>query len=309
MRSFGKSHRRIRSLIVVIIMIISLISSLAIAETADSLIPDTSMWGISRDDLQKRFDDELYSCEVGKAKGLLLTGIDVDGYSMDAYYVFGEKTWNAKGFTYSGLSKITYILKGSSQYTDEDLVTCYQTFVGQMKNKAGIPESESSAVTTWEGNHLKIQIGKGKFKNYNNSDKTTIAIVFTGLNIAKPKTPRPTKKPTPVPTPKRTPKPTKTPKPVSIEYENALRMAYSYLNYTAFSFNGLVDQLEYEGFSPDACKYAAENCGADWKEQAVKMAKKYLDYTAFSKQGLIEQLEYEVFTHKQAVYGVEKNGY
>jgi len=91
--------------------------------------------------------------------------------------------------------------------------------------------------------------------------------------------------------------------------KNALDTAYSYLRYMAFSYSGLIEQLEYEGYLHSEAVYAVDNCGADWNQQAAKCAKSYLDYMSFSRQGLIEQLEYEGFTHSQAVYGVEANGY
>ena len=90
--------------------------------------------------------------------------------------------------------------------------------------------------------------------------------------------------------------------------KNALSSAKSYLRFTAFSYNGLIDQLEYEGYTHDEAVYAADNCGADWKEQALKSAKNYLDVTAFSYSGLIEQLEYEEFTSSQAKYAVDNCG-
>lgn len=85
--------------------------------------------------------------------------------------------------------------------------------------------------------------------------------------------------------------------------ENALKKAHSYLDYSAFSYSGLVDQLEYEGFSSSEATYAADHCGANWKEQAVKKAESYLSYSSFSYDGLVDQLKYEGFTHEQAVYG------
>ena len=85
---------------------------------------------------------------------------------------------------------------------------------------------------------------------------------------------------------------------------NALQKAHAYLDYTPFSYSGLIEQLEYEGYSYAEAKYAADNCGADWYEEAAKKAQKYLDYTSFSRSGLVEQLEYEGFTHDQAEYGV-----
>jgi SOS response regulatory protein OraA/RecX len=91
--------------------------------------------------------------------------------------------------------------------------------------------------------------------------------------------------------------------------KNAVSSAKSYLDYTAFSRQGLIDQLEYEGYSNADAVYGADHSGADWKEQAAKSAKNYLAYTAFSEQGLIEQLEYEGFTHEQAVYGASAAGF
>ena len=90
---------------------------------------------------------------------------------------------------------------------------------------------------------------------------------------------------------------------------NALSKAKSYLNSSAFSRKGLIEQLEYEGFSNDDATYAVDHCGADWNEQAVKKAKSYLRSSSFSRQRLIEQLEYEGFTHSQAEYGVKGAGY
>lgn len=90
---------------------------------------------------------------------------------------------------------------------------------------------------------------------------------------------------------------------------NALDKARDYLDFMAFSYSGLVEQLEYEGFLHSEAVYGADNCGADWYEQAALKAADYLEFMPFSRSGLIEQLEYEGFTHDQAVYGAEQNGY
>ena len=90
---------------------------------------------------------------------------------------------------------------------------------------------------------------------------------------------------------------------------NAIASAKSYLQYSAFSMDGLIHQLEYEQYSTEDATFADDNCGADWNEQAALSAKSYLQYSSFSRGGLIEQLEYEGFTTEQAVYGVEANGY
>lgn len=90
--------------------------------------------------------------------------------------------------------------------------------------------------------------------------------------------------------------------------KNALDRALSYLSFMPFSREGLIDQLEYEGFSHEDAEYAADHCGADWNEQAVEKALSYLDFMSFSYSGLVGQLEFEGFTHDQAVYGVDHCG-
>ena len=85
--------------------------------------------------------------------------------------------------------------------------------------------------------------------------------------------------------------------------------AKSYLDYTAFSYTGLIDQLEFEGYSTEDATYAVDNCGVDWNEQAKKSAQSYTEYMSFSRDGLIEQLEYEGFTAEQAEYGASAIGY
>ena len=95
----------------------------------------------------------------------------------------------------------------------------------------------------------------------------------------------------------------------SLGEKNALNTAKQYLNYTAFSYKGLIDQLEFEGYTNAEAKFGADNCGADWNEQAAKCAQQYMDYTSFSRSGLIEQLEYEGFTKEQAEYGAKAVGY
>lgn len=99
-----------------------------------------------------------------------------------------------------------------------------------------------------------------------------------------------------------------TPSPTTGE-KNALRSAREYLNFSAFSYTGLIKQLEYEGYSTEEATYAADNCNANWNEQAAKSAKEYLDMSSFSRQELINQLIYEGYTQEQAEYGVTQNGY
>ncbi len=91
--------------------------------------------------------------------------------------------------------------------------------------------------------------------------------------------------------------------------KNSLRKATDYLNYTAFSYEGLVNQLKFEGFSDKEAKYGADHCGANWNEQAAKTAKNYVNLMAFSRSGLIDQLKFAGFTSDQAEYGAQAVGY
>ncbi|MGM7719402.1 Ltp family lipoprotein [Metabacillus sp. Hm71] len=96
---------------------------------------------------------------------------------------------------------------------------------------------------------------------------------------------------------------------LTLSQQNAIEQAKSYLDYTSFSKKGLIEQLEYEGFSTEDATFAVDNIEVDWREQAVLTAKSYLDYTSFSKQGLIEQLVYEGHSQEDAAYAVTQVGF
>ena len=118
-----------------------------------------------------------------------------------------------------------------------------------------------------------------------------------------------TQKPTAsAPAPTSAPAPAPTTNSETVSQENAVRKAISYLNYSAFSHDGLVAQLEYDQFSPADAVYGADNSGADWNEQAAAKAKSYMSYSAFSRGSLIAQLEYDKFTQTQAEYGASAVG-
>ena len=100
--------------------------------------------------------------------------------------------------------------------------------------------------------------------------------------------------------------------------EQAIKSAKSYLDFSSFSKQGLIDQLSSDygdkytkDIAAAAVDYLEQNGMVDWKEQAAKSAKKYLDFTSFSRQGLIDQLTSEYgdkFTLEQAEYGVSQVG-
>ena len=94
----------------------------------------------------------------------------------------------------------------------------------------------------------------------------------------------------------------------TVSQKNATKMAKDYLKYMPFSKQGLIKQLEYEGFTSDEIQFGIDRCGANWMEQAEKMAKSYVDHMAFSRQGLISQLLYEGFSNEEAEHGVNSVG-
>ena len=100
------------------------------------------------------------------------------------------------------------------------------------------------------------------------------------------------------------------PAAVRADKEEALQTAKDYLETMPFSRSGRISQLEFSGYSAAEAEYAADNCGADWKEMAVISARSYLENSDYSEKGLISLLESqsEGYTHEQAVYGVSIAG-
>ena len=90
--------------------------------------------------------------------------------------------------------------------------------------------------------------------------------------------------------------------------KSALELATRYLQITAFSYEGLISQLEYDGCSHADAVYAASNCGADWNAQALNKAQSYLGLMAFSHDGLVDQLVYDAYTPEQAAYAADNCG-
>ena len=114
---------------------------------------------------------------------------------------------------------------------------------------------------------------------------------------------------TTMPTTTTTSRPIDTMPQLSTGQSNALKAAKNYIKLMAFSYSGLISQLEYEGYSHDDAVYAADNCDADWYAMAAKAANNYIDIMAFSRDELINQLQYDGYTYDQAVYGAESVGY
>lgn len=95
-----------------------------------------------------------------------------------------------------------------------------------------------------------------------------------------------------------------------LSQQNAVRAAKDYLDYTAFSHKGLIQQLVVgDGYTTEDATLAVNSITVDWNAQAAKAAQDYLDYTSFSHSGLINQLMVgDGYTSAQAAYGVAAVG-
>ena len=101
---------------------------------------------------------------------------------------------------------------------------------------------------------------------------------------------------------------------VTLAQESALRSAESYLEFSGFSKQGLIDQLtsEYaDNYSVEDATWAVNQLDVNWNEQAVRSAESYLEFSGFSRQGMIDQLTSEYadkYTVDQATYAVDTIG-
>lgn len=96
---------------------------------------------------------------------------------------------------------------------------------------------------------------------------------------------------------------------LSIGQQNAISKAKSYLSLAGFSRTGIIDQLEFEGFSTEDATFGADNAGADWNAECAEKAKAYLDMTAFSRDALYDQLAFEGFQPAEIDFGLAAVGY
>jgi hypothetical protein len=202
-------------------------------------------------------------------------------------------------YGWSGTDIIYITYTGHNDFVENDVVTVYgvlqgsYTYTSQSNYQITLPSMEACSV-----------------------EKPTVKKV-TQTSVSTSKSTNATT-PTTIPTPVQPQAPSPAPQtnnqnisPISsetISQKNAVAKAIDYLNYSAFSHDGLVAQLEYDQFSPADAVYGADNSGANWDEQAAAKAKDYMNYSAFSRGGLITQLEYDKFTQAQAEYGANAVG-
>jgi len=84
---------------------------------------------------------------------------------------------------------------------------------------------------------------------------------------------------------------------------NARRSAENHLDFGAFSRSGLINQLEFEGFSSHDAMWVVDGLAIDDNAQAAKKAENHLGCS-----GLIDQLDFEGYAPEQAGFGVSQVG-
>lgn len=219
----------------------------------------------------------------------------------------------------SPTSSDKFTLKGKSEKNAQ--IVIYSADKEVKKTKVIKDTFEIKDIALNEGENKLTVKAVDEADNYSQSKEVTIVYNKPKEEAKKSETPSqtptpkpatPTPKPaTPTPPPAQTPAPapkTETPPSETTSQRNAVRKAKDYLSYTAFSHDGLVDQLEYEQFSHADAVYGADNSGGNWNEQAAKKAQDYMGYSSFSRGSLIAQLEYDKFTREQAEYGANAVG-
>jgi Host cell surface-exposed lipoprotein len=101
---------------------------------------------------------------------------------------------------------------------------------------------------------------------------------------------------------------------MSSSQQQAVDSAKQYLETSAFSKQGLIDQLDSSaggGFSASDATAAVDSLNTNWNSEAVQSAKQYLQTSSFSCQDLTQQLSSSAgagFTPAQATYGATKAG-
>mgnify|MGYP004556207221 CR=1 FL=1 len=90
--------------------------------------------------------------------------------------------------------------------------------------------------------------------------------------------------------------------------QKALDKANEYVDTLPLSHDGLIKQLEYDGYTTDVATYAADNCSANWNKEAKEMAEQYMDSTTYTYKDMVQQLETEGFTKDQAKFGAKAVG-
>ena len=230
---------------------------------------------------------------------------------LESYYIVDDEGTGIAGLVVSYMDNKALGITADDFYSTPQLYEALMTAESADINNATIAGLQALLYTDTENNYLKYGFATDNYtylitvSPFDDSDESvaTMIDIITSIKISD-NVAADTSEPVSV----KSATPSTTTSSATKGEQNALRKAKDYLNVMSFSYSGLIDQLEYEGYTTEEATYGADNCGADWNEQAALKAESYLDIMAFSRSGLIDQLEYEGFTSAQAEYGVNAVG-
>jgi len=147
------------------------------------------------------------------------------------------------------------------------------------------------------------------------ASKNTRTVAITSNTQAPTTTAAPAPTTTAAPAPTTTTVPPAPPVPTRTQQQqSAVKEAKQYLSMTAFSQQGLIDQLDSSagsGYSVNDATVAVDSLTVDWNAEALQAAKAYLAIQAFSCSDLIQQLDSSAgdkYTVAQATYGATQAG-
>lgn len=86
----------------------------------------------------------------------------------------------------------------------------------------------------------------------------------------------------------------------------AVERAAVFLLHAPYSRKGLVEQLVFDGFSPDQAEFGVAHCRTSWSAQALRKANTLMLSENLAKPDLMVSLLYEGFTMEEAEYGSEE---
>lgn len=178
--------------------------------------------------------------------------------------------------TYQEVSVELQMLEKKEDVSDYEFIANIIAIVNNTKKEIDSTDANDIDKTEWIENLEKEALVK--IKDFLNNDRETDNEDSTNVEISED---------------------------VPREYKNALKSAEQYLKFSAFSKEGLYNQLEFEGYPHEAAQYAVDTIDTDWNENALKSANQYLDFMSFSDSGLYDQLIYEGYTPEQAQYAID----
>lgn len=109
-------------------------------------------------------------CKVEDDDAFVVSNQTISEYNMDVYYIFGKNE--------GGLFKVAYILSDES-LSKEAKTECRRILSEDIRERFGDPDTDTKAVTTWNLNEMKIEIGTGRFKKYKGTDTFSVGVFFT----------------------------------------------------------------------------------------------------------------------------------